>query len=148
MGHFWADQTNYLQDDSVVNMDGHSSLDGRGSAEQFGLDMVHLMPWYARVGERGSHGFRECCIDNVKQAHTVKKPKLCSPHARGQPWHFRKSDDPTVLGFQHRTLDSLWPGKKALQEAQAVPDFFSCKCLAVVWGPASGIPFHLEVKTH
>lgn len=47
MGHFQAvcrqTKSLVLQDDSMVNMDGHTSLDVGGSAEQLGLDMVHLM---------------------------------------------------------------------------------------------------------
>lgn len=108
-------------------------------------DMVHLMLCMPEQEREDPVGSWSAVLPNVKQAHTVKKPKLCLAYARDQPWHIRKSDDPAVLGFQHRTLNSLWP---ALQETQAVPGFFSSKCLAVVWGPASGIPLRLEVKTH
>lgn len=95
----------------------------RGSAGQLGLDMVHLMLCMPEEERDDPMGPWSAVLPNVKQVHTVKKPKLRPPHARGQPWHIRKSDDPAVLGFQHRTLDSPWPGKKALQETQALPAF-------------------------
>lgn len=103
---------------------------------------------YTRVGERWSYGFLGWCTTQCKTGLHCEKTKTLPAPCRDQLWHIRKRDHPAVLGFQHKTLDSLWPGKKALQETQAVPGFFSCKCFAVVSGPASDIPFHLEVKIH
>lgn len=135
MGHFQAvcrqTKSLVLQDDSMVNTDGHTCLDEGGSAEQPGLDMVHLMLCTPEQERDDAMGSWSAVLPSVKQAHTVEKPKLCPPHARDQPWHIRKRNDPALLGFQHRILDSLWPGKKELQEIQAVPGFFSCKCFVM-----------------
>lgn len=87
-------------------------------------------------------------LPNVKKVHTVKKPKLCPPHARDRPGHVRKSGEPAVLGFQHQDSGQPLAWQKGFTGDSSSTRFFSCKCLAVVWRPAFGIPFHLEVKTH
>lgn len=53
-----------------------------GSAEQLGLDMVHLMPCMPEEERGDPMGSWNAVLSNVKQAHTVKKPKFFSPHAR------------------------------------------------------------------